>query len=156
MAAFITKHSTILLMSGLAILLVLAWILPVAGLKLGIAFLLWTFFVASLVVLEKHKKAYRKEEITRNVFIRNAVLEMSGTFLVMLLAGLLGRYAAEVVTQQIEHVLMRVIAGIGVGLVVGIGVGALAKRTLRRIVDVLPRVETQIDIHLQRSESRGP
>jgi hypothetical protein len=139
MAAFITKHSTVILMSGLAVLLILAWVFPSAGLKLGIAFLVLSFLIASLVVLEKHKKAYRKEEITRNVFIRNAVLEISGTFLVMLLAGLLGRYSAEVVTQQIEHVLMRVIAGIGVGLVVGIGVGALAKRTLRRMVDVLPR-----------------
>jgi hypothetical protein len=135
MAAFITKHSTIILMSGLAILLVLAWILPAAGLKLGIAFLLWTFFVASLVVLEKHKKAYRKEEITRNVFLRNAVLEVSGTFLVMLLAGLLGRYSAEAVTQQMRNDLLRMGAGIGVGLVVGLGVGILAKKTLRRLVD---------------------
>ena len=139
MTAYLTKHSTIVLMSGLVILLLLAWIFPAAGLKLGIAFLVLSFLIASLVVLEKHKKAYRKKEITRNVFILNAVLELSGTFLVMLLAGLLGRYSAEVVTQQIEHVLLRVIACIGVGLVVGIGVGALAKRTLRRVVDVLPR-----------------
>ena len=139
MTAFLTKHSTIVLMSGLVILLVLARVFPSAGLKLGISFLVLSFLIASLVVLEKHKKAYRKQEITRNVFIRNAALEISGTFLVMLLAGLLGRYSAEVVTQQIEHVLLRVIAGIGVGLVVGIGVGALAKRTLRRMVDVLPR-----------------
>ena len=139
MTAFLTKHSTIVLMSGLVILLVLARIFPSAGLKLGISFLVLSFLTASLVVLEKHKKAYRKQEITRNVFIRNAALEISGTFLVMLSAGLLGRYSAEVATQQIEHLLMRVIAGIGVGLVVGIGVGALAKRTLRRMVDVLPR-----------------
>ena len=139
MTAFLTKHSTILLMPGLMILLLLAWIFPAAGLKLGIAFLVLSFLIASLVVLEKHKQAYRKRTIVRSVFIRNAVLEISGTFLVMLLAGLLGRYSAEIVTQQIEHVLLRVIAGIGVGLVVGIGVGALAKRTLRRLVDVLPR-----------------
>ena len=139
MAAFITKHSTVLLMFGLVILLLLAWIFPAAGLKLGIAFLVLSFLIASLVVLEKHKQAYRKRTIDRTIFLRNAVLELSGTFLVMLLAGLLGRYSAEVVTQQIEHVLLRVIAGIGVGLVVGIGVGALAKRTLRRMVDVLPR-----------------
>ena len=57
----------------------------------------------------------------------------------MLLAGLLGRYAAEVATQQIEQDLLRVVAGLGVGLVVGISVGALAKRTLRRLVDVSPK-----------------
>ena len=136
MTTFLTKHSTMILMSGLVILLVLAWVFPTAGLKLGIAFLLLSFLLASLVVQEKHRKAYRKEAITRNVFIRNAVLEISGAFLVMLLAGLLGKYAAEVVTQQIGNDPIRVIAGIVVGLVVGMGVGMLAKKTLRRLVDV--------------------
>ena len=139
MAAFITKHSTILLMSGLVILLLLAWIFPAAGLKLGIAFLVLSFLIASLVVLEKHKKSYRKQELTRNVFIGNAVLEISGTFLVMLLAGLLGRYAAQITTQQIGNDLIRVGAGSGVGLLVGLGVGLLAKKTLRRLVDVPPQ-----------------
>jgi hypothetical protein len=138
MTVFITKHSTIILISGLVILLILAWVFPTAGLRLGIAFLLLSFFIASLVVLEKHKKAYRKGEITRGVFIRNAVLEISGTFLVMLLAGLLGRYAAEVAAQSIGNGLIRVIAGIGVGLVVGLGIGVLAKKTLRRLVEVPP------------------
>ncbi|HEX5941938.1 MAG TPA: hypothetical protein VFY66_06640 [Anaerolineales bacterium] len=139
MTAFLTKHSTTILMSGLMILLILAWIFPTAGLKLGIAFLLLTFFIASLAVLEKHKKAYRKEKVTRGVFIRNAVLEINGTFLVMLLAGLLGRYAAQITTQQIGNDLIRVGAGIGVGLLVGLGVGMLAKKTLRRLVDVPPQ-----------------
>ena len=69
------------------ILLVLAWAFPAMGLKLGIAFLLFSFLIASLVVLEKHRKAYRKDELTRGIFIRNAVLEVSGTFLGMLLAA---------------------------------------------------------------------
>ena len=56
--------------------------------------------------------------------------------LVVQLAGLLGRYSAEVVTQQIGNDLIRVIAGIVVGWVVGMGVGMLAKKTLRRLVDV--------------------
>ena len=135
MAAFITKHSTIVLMSGLMSLLLLACIFPGAGLKLGIAFLVLSFLIGSLVVLEKHKQAYRRRAINRSVFIRNGVLEISGTFLVMLLAGLLGRYSAEVVTQQIGNELIRMGAGIGVGLVVGLGVGMLAKKTLRRLVD---------------------
>jgi hypothetical protein len=141
MAAFITKHSTIILMSGLAIILILAWIFPAAGLKLGIAFLLWTFFVASLAVLEKHKNAYRRGEMTQRVFIRNGVLEISGTFLVMLLAGLLGRQAAEAATQQIGDGLLRSVAGIVVGLLVGMSVGGLAKKTLRRLVDTPRRIE---------------
>ena len=136
MTTFFKNHSTIVLISLLLLLLVLAWIFPSAGLRLGITFLLLSFIIASLAVLEKHKKAYQKGELARGVFIRNAVLEISGTFLIMLLAGLLGRYAAEVTTQQIGNDLLQVVVGIVVGLVVGLGVGILAKKTLRRLVEV--------------------
>ena len=64
------------------------------------------------------------------------MLEISGGFLVMLLAGLLGRSAAEVATQQISNGLIRLIAGILVGLLVGVSVGAVANKTLRRWVQV--------------------
>jgi|GEM_PF-2175492 len=136
MTTFFTKHSTIILIALLFTMLALAWIFPSAGLKLGIMSLLLSFLIASLAVLEKHKKAYRKGEITRQVFIRNAVLEISGGFLVMLLAGLLGRNVAETATQQIGNGLIRVIAGILVGLLVGVSVGAVANKTLRRLVEV--------------------
>jgi hypothetical protein len=139
MTAFIKTHSTIILMSLLAILLALAWIFPSSGLKLGIVFLLAVFFITSALVLEKHKEAYNKGEITRRIFIRNAVLEISGAWVIMLLAGLSGRYAAGVATAQIGHDLIRVVAGIGVGLLVGLGIGALAQKTLRRLVEVPPR-----------------
>ena len=138
MTAFFKKHSFKILISLLLTLLLLAWIFPSAGLKLGIAFLLVSFLIASLAVLEKHKLAYRKGEITQSVFIRNAVLEISGTFLIMLLAGILGRYVAEFATQQIGNDLIRIIAGIVVGLIVGLGIGFLAKKTLRRLVEVAP------------------
>lgn len=136
MTTFLKKHSTVILISLLLILLILAWVFPTLGLKLGIAFLLISFLIASLAVLEKHKKAYRQGQLTRTIFIRNAVLEISGTFLIMLLAGLLGRYAAEVTTSQIGNDTLRLTAGIGVGLIVGLSVGILAKRTLRRLVEI--------------------
>lgn len=138
MTAFFTKHSTILLMSGLATLLILARVFPSAGLKFGVTFLCLSFIIAGLAVLEKHKNAYRKGEITRRVFIRNAVVEISGGFVVMLLAGLLGRNAAEIATQQIGNEIVRLVAGIMVGLLVGLGVGRLAQKTLRRLVEVSP------------------
>lgn len=136
MTAFFKKHSTLILMSLLLMLLILAWVFPSAGLKLGIAFLLLSFLIASWMVLEKHKQAYRNGEITQVIFIRNAVLEITGTGLVMGLAGPLGRYAAGIAIQPIRDDLLRVIAGIGVGMVVGIGVGFLAKKTLRRLIEV--------------------
>ena len=136
MTAFFTKHSTIIIIALLFTMLALAWVFPSAGLKLGIGFLLVSFLISSFAVLEKHRKAYRKGEITRGVFICNAVLEISGGFVVMLLAGLLGRNAAEIATQQIGNDLIRVIAGIFVGLLVGISVGVVANKTLRRLVQV--------------------
>jgi hypothetical protein len=134
MTAFFTKYSTAILLSGLGILLILAWVFPAFGLRLGIAFLLLSFLIASLVLLEKHKQAYRKEEISRGVFICNASLEISGTFVIMVLAGLLARSAAEAATQGIGNELVRILAGLGVGLLVGICLGALAKKTVGRLV----------------------
>jgi len=136
MTTFFKKHSTILLMSLLITLLILAWVFPSAGLKLGITFLLIIFCITSWIVLEKHKQAYRKGQISRLTFIRNAALEIVGTGLMMLLAGILGRYVAAIVAQPIDNWLLRVIAGIAVGAVVGIGVGLLAKKTLRRLVEI--------------------
>ena len=136
MTTFITKHSTVILLSGLLMLLILAWVFPTSGLRLGITFLLLSFLVATLVLLEKHKKAYRSGKITRSIFIRNVTLEISGTFLIMLLAGILGRYVAEVATHHIVNDLTRMVTGIGVGLVVGLGLGFLAKKTLSRLVDI--------------------
>ena len=136
MTAFLTKYSTLILISLLVMMLVLAWVFPSAGLKIGIVFLLSSFFLAGTAVIYKHQKAYRKGEIGRKIFIRNAAIEISGVFLVMLLAGLLGRLAAEAATQGVVPHLLRVLAGIGVGLLVGLGVGMLGKKTLRRLVDI--------------------
>ena len=128
MTAFFKKHSTIILISLLIVLLGLAGLFPTAGLKLGIVFLLFSLFIASSAVVEKHKDAYRQGKLTRADFIRNAALEITGTLMAMVLAGLLGRLAAGVATQGIGHDLLRVIAGILVGLLVGICVGTLLKR----------------------------
>ena len=136
MPNFFIKHSTAILMSLLVTMLVLAWLFPSAGLKVGIAFLLLSFFIASLVVLEKHRQAYRKGEIPRPIFIRNAAIEVLGTGLVMGLAGPLGRLAARTTVPPFDPPLLRVGAGITVGLVVGLSVGILAKKTIRRLVEV--------------------
>jgi hypothetical protein len=136
MTAFCRKYSTIILILLLVTLLVLARLFPSAGLKLGIVFLLISFFIASLAVLEKHKEAYRLGSITRGVFIRNAALEITGAGLAMALAGLLGRYAAQVATQQIGDDLIRIIAGMIVGLLVGISVGGVARKTWGRFVKI--------------------
>ena len=100
---------------------------------MGIIFLLFSMVTASLAALEGHKKAYRAGIITRGVFIRNAVLEITGILLAMTLAGVLGRSIATMATQQIGNGLMRVIAGILVGLLAGFGIGFLVRQTWGRL-----------------------
>ena len=136
MATFFRKHSTPILFLLLVTLLILAWLFPSAGLILGIIFLLFSFFIASSAVLEKHREAHRQGKITRGIFIRNILLEGTGILLAMLLAGLLGRYMAEIATRQINNDLIRVIAGIMVGLLVGMGVGTFARKTWGRLARI--------------------
>jgi hypothetical protein len=136
MTAFFKKYSTIILISFLVTLLILSWIIPSERLFLGITFLLFSFLIASAAVIEKQKEPYRRGRITRGAFIRNAALEIIGTGLAMIAAGMLGKHAAELATQQIGNDLIRIIAGMMVGLLVGVSVGALARKTWGRLVRV--------------------
>ena len=52
----------------------------------------------------------------------------------MVLAGLLGRYIAQIATQHISNDLIKLAAGIVTGLLVGIGVGVLMQRIGGRFV----------------------
>jgi hypothetical protein len=132
MTTFFTKHSTPILFFLLLTFLALAWLFPAAGLILEIVFLPLSLVIAGLVVLEERKEAYRQGQITRGVFTRRAVLEITGILLAMVLAGLLGRYVTEIATRQMEDGLIRTSAGMMVGLMVGIGVGIFARKTWGR------------------------
>ena len=136
MTAFLRKHSTSVLFFTLFTLLFLAWLFPSSGLKLGIVFLLFSLVAASLAALEGQKEAYRAGRITRGAFIRSAVLEITGILLTMTLAGLLGRAIATIATGQMEQGLIKVVAGIVVGLLAGVGVGSLVRRTWGRLVKI--------------------
>ena len=136
MTTLLTRHSTFIILSLLAALLALAWFFPAQGLFLGILFLVLCFSIAGLAVLKKHTQAYRLGRVTRAVFIRRAALDLTGTWLAMLLAALLGRYAAQVVTQPIGHDLARLIAGVPVALVVGLVTGALTRKAWERLLRV--------------------
>ena len=140
MAAFFRKHSTPILFFLLVTLLILSWMFPSSGLLLGIIFMSFSFFIASSAVLEKHREAYRQGKIGRGVFIRNVLLEGTGILLAMLLAGVLGRVMAGIATRPIEDGLVRVIAGIVVGMLVGIGVGTFARKTWGRVTKVRARL----------------
>jgi hypothetical protein len=134
MTAFFNKHATLVLASFLAALLILSWVIPSERLFFGITFVLFSFLVAGAAVLEKHREAYRQGRVRRGVLCRNILLEITGVGIAMLLAGLLGKYAAGLAAQQVEGGPLRLVAGLVVGLLAGLGVGVLARRTWRRLV----------------------
>ena len=136
MTAFCKKHYTLILLSFLTLFLILGWLIPAERLFLGITFLVFSFLIASLAIIEKHQEAYHQSKVTWGRSFGNAMLEIVGTGLTMTLAGLLGRAAAQAATHQIGDDLLRVMAGIAIGLLVGIVVGALAKLTWGRLVKI--------------------
>jgi hypothetical protein len=136
MISFLRKHSTPILFFLLLTLLILAWIFPAIGLRLGILFLLFALVTASFAIVGKHRELYRQGKISRWVFIRNAALEILGVLLAMSLAGWLGRQVAALATQGIGDGLIRMIAGLLVGLLAGIGIGFLVRQTWGRLVRI--------------------
>ncbi len=92
------------------------------------------FAVTVMFVFMKWFRNYRKGKITRGVFMRNFFLETFGILFATTLAGLLGRYIAEVVTAQITDDIARLIASILIGFLAGICVVFSVKRTWGRLL----------------------
>jgi uncharacterized protein YacL len=122
--------SVLLLLS----LLILIWLFPSSRLILTILFLLCGFVLASFPVVEKHRQAYLQGKISRYVYIRNILFDVAGILLALILAGLLGRYIAQIATEQISHDLTKLIVGIMMGLVIGLAVGTFVKQAWGHLV----------------------
>ena len=142
MTTLLRKHSTIILISLLLAVLVFAWLFPSTRFFLGIMFLFFSFFIAGAAIFLKHREEYRRYsspteaeregKLTRRVFIRTVSLEITRTWLAMILAGLLGRMIAQIATQPITDAITKMIVGIIIGLLVGIGVGVLVSQAWDR------------------------
>ncbi len=89
--------------------------------------------MAIFSVLQEQTKSYREKRIGRTKLILNVLGEILVILLAMSLAALLGRYIAEIATEQISNGLAKFIAGIVIGLLAGMGVGFLVKRTWGRL-----------------------
>jgi hypothetical protein len=95
-----------------------------AGLTAGIVFSL-SLAMTILSVVQKQKRLYREELMNGIKLARNGFFEILGIVIAMALAGLLGRYVAQLVTQPFSNDLIKFAVGIAAGLLVGIGVGIL-------------------------------
>lgn len=136
MLTLFKKYSTIISLLLLLGVLVVAWLFPSTGALLGMIFVVISFVTTSFAVFEKHRKAYLQARITRIVFIRNVFFDLTGILLAIVLAGLLGRFVAEIATRRISNDLTQLIAGIDIGLLVGIVVGVLIKRASSHLVKI--------------------
>jgi hypothetical protein len=135
MSTLFSRHSTMISLLLILALFATIWLFPSIGIMLGMMILLFFGLVAtSCMIVKKHRETYLQGKIPRVIFIRNVCLEISGILLAMILAGLLGRYLAGIATRQIDHELIKLVAGIGLGLLVGMVVGVLIKRVSSHLV----------------------
>lgn len=134
MLSLFRKHAMIISLLLFLSLLICVWLFPSSGLILTILFLLCGFVLASLPIVEKHRQAYLQGQISRGVYVRNIFFDAAGILLALILAGLLGRYIAEIATRQISNDLTKLIAGIMIGLLIGIAVGIFVKQAWGRLV----------------------
>jgi hypothetical protein len=133
MSILFGKHST-LISIALLLAVIAVWQFPSARLMLFMIFLLFSVARAIASVIAKHREARLKGRITPVIFVRNVLIETTGLLLAMVLAGLLGRYIAQVATQHISNDLIKLAAGIATGLLVGIGVGVVMQRISGRFM----------------------
>ena len=126
MSILILAYLPILL---IALLFAPGWAGAITSIVLFISFAIAIFFV-----LQKQTKLYRERHTSRIKLARNVLFESMGVLFVMVLAGLLGRYIAQLGTAQISNDLTKLIAGIVIALLAGMGVGVLVNYTWERLV----------------------
>ena len=136
MSILFRKYSTLI---SIAILLavIAVWQFPSVRLMFVLILLLFSVVRAIGSLVAKHREAYLQGKTTWVVFIRHVLFEIMGVLAAMTLAGFLGRYVAQIVTQQISNDLISFAAAIATGLLVGIGVGILLQSTWGRVVKTL-------------------
>jgi hypothetical protein len=139
MLSLFHKYSTIISVLLFLSLLIFIWLFPSSGLISTILFLTCGFVLASFPVVEKHRQDYFQGKISRGVCVRNILFDVTGILLALLLAGVLGRYIAELAARQISHEFTKLIVGVIVGLLIGIAIGIFVQQSLRRFIKVSPK-----------------
>ena len=131
MFKFISVYLPILL---IALLLAMIFLAPGwAGAIVSVALII-SFVIAILPVVQKQMKLYRKNPVSRVRLGLGILFEIMGILLAMVLAGLLGRYFAQLGIAQISNDLIKMAAGIVIGLLAGMGIGILVTQTWGKLV----------------------
>ena len=93
--------------------------------------------VVTYSVVQKHMHLHRNEQAPKINTVKNILFELTGILLAMLFAGMLGKYTVEAVTPQIGDQMMKLIAGIVIGMLTGLCVGIVVRRVWARLVGIL-------------------
>jgi hypothetical protein len=132
--SILPKKFIVLIPIALLLGVIAAWQSPWVRLVLLMMLLLFGIVQSLASVIAKHRTARQLGRITSTALVGNVLIEIIFLLSVMALAGILGRYAAQLATQQIDHDFMRFVAGIVTGMLVGIGVGAALHPLWGRLV----------------------
>ena len=98
----------------------------------GVVFL--SLSIAVYAVVQKHARLQQGKPASKIVMARNILVELTGILLAMLLAGLVGRYAAEAATRPISDESIKLVLRIFVAAGVGLGIGFVVRRAWGRLV----------------------
>ena len=131
---FILTYRTILsigliLMLFAVFFLVPGWAVVTAGIVFSLSVGMTIFSI-----VQKQRNLYREKPTNGIKLARNVLFEIMGILVAMILAGLLGRHMAQIVTQQISNDLIKFTASIATGLLVGIGAGIVMQRIWGRFI----------------------
>jgi hypothetical protein len=105
------------------------------GLTLILIFLLFGLIATSYTIIQKNRKACRQGKISRSVCIKNIVLEISVILFTMVLAALAGRYLSRMATENMNSHPVKLIAGIGIGILIGWAIGLFIKFVSSRFIE---------------------
>jgi hypothetical protein len=138
MLSFFQKYTVLISVLLFLSLLIVVCLFPSSGLILTTLFTLCGFVLASLPVLERHRRAYLQGKISRSVNIRSILFDLVVILLALIVAAVLGRFIAEIATEHISNDLTKLIASIVTGLLIGIAVGSFVQQSWRRFIKVSP------------------
>ena len=115
-------------------LLATVWVNAKAGIVLTLIFLLFVLSATSYTIIQKNRNACQQGVISRSTSIKNTCLEISAVLLAMILAALVGRYLTVMLSGGINGTPVKLITGIGLGLLAGWIVGLFVKHASGRFI----------------------
>lgn len=123
-------------LSLLLILMLLAGavFLPTRANAIATVVVILSLSIAAYAVVQKHIRLQQSRPAGKIIMARNILVEFTGILLAMLLAGVLGKYAAEILTHQFGDGLTKLIMGIVTGALIGLAVGMLVRRAWGRLM----------------------